>query len=155
MIRHRALLACSAATAAIAAAYLSAFFGGGTGWGAWLMALGVAVLVVGLMVLGAVRRGDGIGALRLPLLFTFLVIVGAFGAALALPAVEGAGARLLLGLPLRAAIVLYGIGVLPLIVLPITYALTFDRLTLREEDLARIRALRHARDAARDADRPS
>jgi hypothetical protein len=155
VIRHRALLACSAATAAIAAAYLSAFFGGATGWGAWLMVVGVAVLVVGLMVLGAVRSGDRVGALRIPLLFTFLVIVGAFGAALVLPAVEGAGARLLLGLPVRAAIVLYGIAVLPLIVLPLTYAVTFDRVTLREEDLERVRSLRRARDAARDGDDPA
>jgi hypothetical protein len=78
--------------------------------------------------------------LRLPLAFTFVVIVGGFAAALLLPA-EAAGARLVLGLPLRAAVVLYGVGLCPLLVLPLTYALTFDELTLRDEDLARVREL--------------
>jgi hypothetical protein len=44
-----------------------------------------------------------------------------------------------LGLPRRAAIVLYGIGLLPLFVLPVAYALTFDEMTLSEEDLERVR----------------
>ncbi len=65
---------------------------------------------------------------------------------------EGAGARLLLGLPLRAALVLYGVGLLPIVVLPFAYAVTFDDMTLSEEDLARVRALGVAHRARRDAD---
>jgi len=35
--------------------------------------------------------------------------------------------------------VLIGIGLLPLLVLPLAYALTFDEMTLSEADLARVR----------------
>lgn len=128
------------ATVCIAVAYGSAFVPGGTRWGAWLMVLGLATMVVSLMVLGAAGRRGGVGRIAVPLAFTFAVILFGFGAALVLPA-ESAGARLLLGLPVRAAIVVYGIGLLPMVVLPLTYAFTFDDMTLSEEDLARVREL--------------
>lgn len=104
------------------------------------MVVGLATLVVSLMALGVVRRGRGIGRLAWPLAFTFVVIVAGFGAALVLPA-EGVGARILLGLPLRAALVLYGVGLLPIVVLPFAYAATFDDMTLSEDDLAKVKAL--------------
>jgi hypothetical protein len=66
--------------------------------------------------------------------------------ALALPP-ETEGAALWLGLPRRAALVLYGIGLLPVAILPVAYARTFDSLTLRPEDLERIRAARARREA--------
>lgn len=142
---HRwALRATVAGTLAIAIAYASAFVGGGMRWGSWLMVVGLATLVVSLMALGAARREGGLGPLRLPIAFTFVVIVGGFGAALAMPGETGASARLLLGLPLRAAIVIYGIGLAPMLVLPLAYALTFDRMTLSEADLDRVRAMRKA-----------
>jgi len=56
-----------------------------------------------------------------------------------LPAAERAGMPLLLGLPPRAAIVLYGIGVLPLLVLPLVFALTFDGHAPSEEDVRRVK----------------
>jgi len=145
MTRRLALLATAASAGCIAAAYGSAFLPGGTRWGVWVMVVGLATMVVSLMVLGAARRTGGVGRLALPLAFTFLVLVGGFAAALLLPA-EGAGAPLVLGLPVRAAVVLYGVGGLPLLVLPLAYALTFDEMTLREEDLAHVRELgrRHA-----------
>lgn len=139
------------ATCCIALAYASAFVPGGAAWGAWCMVIGLATMVVSLMSLGVLRKGRGIGTLALPLAFTFVVIVAGFGAALMLPA-EGAGARLLLGLPLRAALVLYGVGLLPILVLPLAYALTFDAMTLSEEDLARVRALGVAHKAKRGAE---
>jgi hypothetical protein len=64
-----------------------------------------------------------------------------------MPAETGADAPLWLGLPRRAAIVLYGIGILPLFLLPFAYAWTFDAMTLSEEDLARVAAARRAREA--------
>jgi hypothetical protein len=64
-----------------------------------------------------------------------------FGAALALPATEGPLSRLWLGLPARAAMVIYGIGLLPIFVLPIAYALTFETQTLNADDLERVRKL--------------
>ncbi len=115
------------------------------------MVVGLATMVVSMMALGVVRRGQGVGRLAFPLAFTFVVIVAGFGAALVLPD-EGAASRILFGLPLRAAIVLYGVGLLPIIVLPFAYAATFDAMTLREEDLARVRELGVAHRARRHAE---
>jgi hypothetical protein len=35
-------------------------------------------------------------------------------------------------------VIVYGVGLLPVVVLPVVYALTFDADTLRPEDLARV-----------------
>jgi hypothetical protein len=42
-------------------------------------------------------------------------------------------------------VIVYGVGLLPLLVLPLTYALTFDAEILTEEDLARVREAAAAR----------
>lgn len=151
MIKSLAIAATMFATCCIAVAYASAFVPGGPRWGAWCMVLGLATMIVALMALGATRRRGRIGRLAIPFAFTFLVIVGCFGSALALPA-DGASARLILGLPVRAALVIYGVGLLPMLVLPLAYALTFDALTLSESDLAQVRAL-GAQHAAKTAER--
>jgi hypothetical protein len=104
------------------------------------MIAGIALTTVGLMVLGASRPGRGSRVLLIPLGFTFAVLAGGFGLALALPGGEGPASPLLAGLPLRTALVLYGVGLLPALVLPLAYALTFRRLTLDEADIERIRA---------------
>jgi hypothetical protein len=93
---------------------------------------------VSTMTLGAARAGR-IGPLALPFGFVFLVVAGGFSLVLSLPPVDPAEPVLWLGLPPRAAIVLYGIGLLPLIAMPLVYALTFDRHTLGEADLERVR----------------
>jgi hypothetical protein len=62
--------------------------------------------------------------------------------------------RLWLGLPERAAIVIYGIGLLPIIVLPVAYALTFEAQTLSGEDVERVRELARE-NKARNEGRPS
>ena len=139
MAKRGSLFALLAGTLMIAAAYASAFLPGDPpAWSAWAMGIGTATVMVAAMALGAARQG-GIGRLKLPFAFTFLVLAGGFCAVLALPP-EPVGAPLFLGLPLRAAIVLIGIGLLPLLVLPVAYALTFDEMTLSDEDLARVRA---------------
>jgi hypothetical protein len=96
------------------------------------------------MILGAVRGDKGIGKLRIPFAFVALILIAGFLAALMLPATESATSSLLLGLPLRAAIVIYGIGVLPIIVLPVAYALTFETQTLSAQDVERVRELGRA-----------
>ncbi|MBA2239290.1 MAG: hypothetical protein H0W24_11405, partial [Lysobacter sp.] len=63
----------------------------------------------------------------------------------------GAAEPLLFGLPQRAAIIVYGVGLLPTLVLPVAYALTFEAQTLRDEDLERVRAVGRAWRAAQDA----
>ena len=128
--------------ALIAVAYASAFFGGGTPpvWAPWCFALGVPGAIAGVMVLGAARgKRGGVGRLIVPMAFVGLALASGFGLALALPADEGAASRLILGLPLRAAIILYGIGLMPIVVLPIAYAMTFKTQTLNADDIERVR----------------
>jgi hypothetical protein len=137
--------------AVVAVAYASAWLpGGAPGWAPWLLAVGMSTCMVSMMVMGAAREGR-IGKLVFPFAFVFLVLVAGFGFALAYPGIDPADPVLWFGLPPRAAVVLYVVGFLPLFVVPIAYALTFDGQTLRPEDLERIR--RH-RTSAEPHDRP-
>jgi hypothetical protein len=148
MAKRLALVTLFLSTLVIAAAYASAFLAGGApAWAPWAMGLGTAAMMVAATALGAARPG-GLGALRIPFALTFLILTGGFALALALPP-EGAGSALILGLPLRAAVVLLGVGLLPLLVLPVAYAATFDAMTLSDADLEQVRrAAREAREAA-------
>lgn len=149
-------------TAAIAVAYASAFRAGGApAWAAWCMALGVPVDLVATMMLGASRRGRLPGVVLGAFLLVGAMLAGGFALALALPGDLGAAEPLWLGLPRRAAVVVYGIGLLPVIVLPVVYAWSFDAQTLREEDLAEVveegrrRRAAVARQAGRDDAEPA
>lgn len=126
---------------AIAFAYAAAIVTGGmASWSAWVMAIATPLSMVAVIALGAARSGqrlDGLRRLVLPLVAVLAIMLAAFAAALLLP---GVTEPLIFGLPRRAAIVLYGIGLLPALILPIAYALTFDDLTLTEEDIERVRA---------------
>ena len=127
------------ATVAIAVAYASAFLpGGAPGWATWLLIPGIAAIIVGTMTVGAARRGS-VGVLAVPFAAVFVILVAGFGIALALGDPEPGGA-LWFGLPPGAAVVLYGVGLLPLLFLPLAYALTFERTALSEIDLERIRS---------------
>ena len=149
------MIAIVLSTLALAVAYGSAWLpGGAPAWASWLFVLGIAGLMVSMMWLGARRPGRGVGRLVLPFAFVFLVLVGGFGLVLLLPPADPADPVLWLGLPPRAAIVLYGIGLLPVLVLPVAYAMTFDELTLSEADLERVRAARRAMDAQRREQHP-
>jgi hypothetical protein len=140
VVKTRALYALVVATLLIASAYASAFLPGGSpSWAVWPMVVGTTGALVSMMAMGAARPGVRLGALAWVFGAVFVLVTVAFGLALSLPP-EDAGSRLVLGLPLRAAIVLFGIGLLPLFLVPVAYAATFDRVTLSEEDLARIRA---------------
>jgi hypothetical protein len=143
--RRVALLILFASIVAIAIAYAGALATGGTSvWAPWVAAVAIPSSLTAIMILGAVRGDRGIGALKMPFLFVALILIAGFVAALALPASENAGSWLLLGLPLRAAIVIYGIGLLPIVVLPVAYALTFETQTLTAEDVERVRELGRA-----------
>jgi hypothetical protein len=129
---------------AIGAAYGSAFLpAGAPAWAAWLMALGTSGAMVCTMALGAARNGR-IGRLVIPFAFVFLVLAGGFGLVLALPPADPQDPALWFGVPPRAAIILYGIGLLPLFAVPVAYALTFDEMTLSQDDLDRVRAAAEA-----------
>jgi hypothetical protein len=140
--RRASLVALFIGIAAIAAGYAAAFTPSGTpSWAPWLLALGIPIALGAIMVLGAARGRRGIGPLKVPFAFVVVMLVIGFGAALALPATEGPLSELWLGLPARAAIVIYGVGLLPIVVLPIAYALTFETQTLSAEDVEKVRAL--------------
>jgi hypothetical protein len=150
--RRAALVTLFAAIAAIALGYAAAFGAHGTlSWAPWLLALGIPAALGAIMILGATRGDRGVGPLKIPFAFVILMLVIGFGAALALPATEGPLSRLWLGLPARAAIVIYGVGLLPIFVLPIAYALTFETQTLSAEDVERVRELARANQAGRDS----
>ena len=149
--RRAALVALFVAIAAIAIGYVAAFGAGGAPvWAPWLLAFGIPASLGAIMILGAARGDRGVGPLKIPFAFVIIMLVIGFGAALALPAKEGPLSRLWLGLPVRAAIVIYGIGLLPIFVLPIAYALTFETQTLSAEDVERVRQLARENQAARD-----
>jgi hypothetical protein len=142
MTRRLALGSLLIAITAIAIGYGGAFIKSGTPiWAPWLLALGIPVALGAIMILGAARGNHGIGALTFPFAFVVLVLAVGFGAALALPGADGPLSRLWLGLPARAAIVIYGIGLLPIVILPIAYAMTFEAMTLSAQDLERVRAI--------------
>ena len=148
MAARRGLRLVVAGTAGVALAYAAAFFPGAAAarWSPWAMTVGIGLLCIGFMVLGATRPGRSLGPLWIPIGFTFFVLVAGLGLALALPGAEGPTTRLVAGLPPRAAVVLYGVGLLPALVLPLGYALTFKRFTLDAADIERIRAARDERD---------
>lgn len=149
--RRAALVALFFGISAIASGYLAAFSAARTPvWAAWLLALGIPIALGAIMILGAARGRRGIGSLKIPFAFVVLVLVIGFGAALALPATEGPLSTLWLGLPARAAIVIYGVGLLPIVVLPIAYALTFETQTLSAEDVERVRALARENQMAKE-----
>ena len=143
-------------TVAIAAAYASAFRAGGApAWAPWALAIGMATCMMSitlLAVLSGARARQGGASLSVvvaALAGVWVLMVGCFALALVLPPESSAEPRLWFGVPRRAAILLYGIGLLPLLILPFAYAFTFDALTLPPEELERIRAAaRRAREAA-------
>jgi len=140
MIKRLALFGIFLSLLAIAVAFASAFLpGGAPEWAAWVMAIGTSASMVCTMAVGAARHG-GIGKLAYPFAFVFVVLAGGFCLILALPATDPLNPELWLGLPPRAALVLYGIGLLPLFAVPVAYALTFDEMTLSQDDLDRVRA---------------
>src|SRR5215207_6757236 len=104
-----------AATLLLAATYAAVLLTGATpSWAPWSYLVGVATVMMATMVLGAARGRGGVGRLALPFVLIYALVLAGFGAALVLPAETSADAPLWLGLPRRAAIVLYGIGILPL-----------------------------------------
>lgn len=143
-----ALTALFLSCTAIAGAYLLAFLpGGAPSWAPWGLAMGSAGALSSMMALGAVRGGRIRPVPLLASVLTFAVVATAFATALLLPANEGPGAPLFLGLPVRAAVVLYGVGLVPILFLPWMYASSFDADTLSDADLERVRRAGAERDA--------
>jgi hypothetical protein len=147
------------AAAGYALAFLQALAGGelaggaqGAWWGApaaalapWLLLAATLGALLALAALGV--RGEG-GRRNLPLAAFAAVVVlvgGGVGGALLMADPE-AGSLLFLGLPAGAALVVYVAGLLPLLVVPLAYALTFDRAGFAPGEMEAV--VRRAREAA-------
>lgn len=140
--RMAARIVLIASIIAVAAGYASAFVrGGAPAWAPWLLAVGIPAALGAIMALGAARGAKGLGSLKLPFAFVFIVLAAGFCLALAIPATGQKVEPIILGLPLRAAIIIYVIGLLPIVVLPVAYAITFHTQTLSEDDIQRVREI--------------
>lgn len=137
---HRwSLRAIAGSALGLTVAYGSAFLPDGPpAWAPWLFVVATAFMMVATMALGAARRGR-IGRLWGPFVLVLLILVGGLAAVLTLPPTDPAAPTLWLGLPPRAAIVVYGLGLLPFLIVPTAYAWTFDEQTLGEGELERVR----------------
>lgn len=114
-------------TLAIAAAYVATIAAGAApSWAPAALALGATTMSVAMFVLGAATRGVFTRGIALLLAALAAVMIGAFGAGLVMT--PGPDAEpLLLGIPRRLAMVFYGVGFLPLFVLPLVFARTLGR----------------------------
>jgi hypothetical protein len=83
------------------------------------MLAGLTFTCMGALALGAPRSRLALAGIAL----TGLLLAGTVGASLVAPP-PTADATLWLGLPRATALVVYGVGVLPLVILPLVYALT-------------------------------
>lgn len=141
MAIRTALFLILSAVVAIGGAYGATLaLGAAPAFAAYALAYGIGASTTGMFILGAVRAGRLAPSLVVAFTIVFVVVIGAFWLALGMPAAEGAGGPLLLGLPRRTAIVLYGVGLVPMFLLPVAYALSFDKGILSEDDIARVRA---------------
>lgn len=147
-VRRGALRAVVAGAVAVGIAYASAWLpGGAPTWASWGMVGGIATILPGTLLLGALRPGRPSRTLLITAILLAVMLGTGFGTALLLPAETSEGA-LWLGLPRRAAIVIYGIGLLPILLLPIVFAHDFRGCGLDAAALSALReeceALRHA-----------
>jgi len=101
-----------------------------------IFALLAMAFPVALIVLGASQKGR-LGPLGLPLLALLLLQEGSVIAMIVFRdnVLNGPWVG---GLPLTAAIQIYVLWLLPLLLVALAYGLTFDGFSLKEEDLARL-----------------
>ena len=136
----------AASVALILLAYVTAFFPAARSVGGWIMALGLVLNVTGGLTLGA-QHGRPASRVFVAAIVLTAALIG-IGLAVGLWSVGAtltAGAtKVVLGFPSKTAVLLYTVAVVPLVVLPLVYAFTFDRLTLSDDDLTRVRAARRS-----------
>lgn len=101
-----------------------------------LFALLVMAYPVALIVVAVTREGR-LGVVRFPLIGLLLFLEACAVGMLLLRGrvLDGAWFG---GLPLSAAVQLYGLWLVPLLLVALAYGLTFDRFELRQEDLDRL-----------------
>lgn len=94
-------------------------------WSPWALGLAVPATMVSAILIGVSPRASRTAKLRAGVAAALTLLLLASGFVLAL-ALSGAGEPLVLGLPRRAAIIMYGVGLLPFLVVPVAYALAFE-----------------------------
>ena len=103
--------------------------------GGWLLVVGAFAAPIPLIMIGAMRR-DVVGPAGGLLAGLLMVLVGA---GLGMLGTRGALGPWVMGLPLGVALQLYVACAAPLLIMPLAYALMFERHTLSSEDLDRLR----------------
>lgn len=138
MTKRAALIVIFVSMLIIGIGYASAFLPGGAPEAAtYAFAVATAAVMTAILVLGAARSGRTLGTLRFVFALTFIVLAVGFSSALS--AAEVAADNLYGGLPRGAAVILYVVGLLPMAMLPIAYAMTFEKTTFDEAELEDIR----------------
>ncbi|MEM7483095.1 MAG: hypothetical protein AAF481_18135 [Acidobacteriota bacterium] len=133
MIQHFALVfLCLASPLLLASLIL------GGRWGEIVFLVLSLLFPLALIALG-LRRDRAAGAVGWMLGGLAVVLLGSAGA---MVFATGAEQALVAGLPLGGALMLYGMGLLPLLLVPWIYAVTFRCHGLTEEDLRSLRSLR-------------
>lgn len=142
-MRRIGLLLLIAGVIAAAFAYTAVLTGVAGAAAPWLLAVGAASVLAGIACLGAARgrtpgapRGRTLGV---AIAVAFAAVVAGLLLALALPA-PAADGPLLLGLPRVTAILLLLAGLVPLLLLPIVYAVAFEDEVISERDIEHVRA---------------
>ena len=102
-----------------------------------IVAMGIPAL---LMIVGAARRKAPMGPAVWPIAGLFVVLELSLLGMLAFRGQVGSGPWLL-GLPVAAAIQMYGLLVLPLALVTLGFALTFAGFGVTDDDLERLRRL--------------
>lgn len=144
-LRGAGLTGVIAGTLCAGGAYAVAWMSGGASPVApWLMVAGITMTLSAMILLSAgttARRRVLVGAA----IVLAILLAGAFGAALLLPR-EASSDDLLLGLPRRLALVVYVIGLIPALILPLAFAIDFrddgldpDALKALRDECARLR----------------
>lgn len=130
---------------AVAVAYLLTWGGVATAIAPWALAAGTTAVLAGLAHLAIPRRVPTTSILRMAVALSVTSVLGGFLLALARPEVT-TETPIWFGLPRPTAWLVLLVFVVPLVVLPVAYAVAFPREVLRPEE----RAI-----GAADAERPA
>ncbi len=141
-VRRVAVGALGVSSFALLVAYAAAWWPGVSPRGVAVLFAGATVAqLVAFVLLGGRRRDGRLGAAWIGVA-ALLLLVGVILIAVSVADVSTAEEPLLLGLPRRAALVLYGVGIAPLALLAGAFARGFAAWAPTDADIARLRALR-------------
>ena len=138
-VKRNGLLLLVLGLLAVSLAYGALITGVGGAAAPWLLALGSTSVLAGLACLGAARRAARGATLAVAIGIAFTAVGTGLLLALVLPAPTVDG-PILLGLPRVTTVLLLLTGLVPLLLLPVAFALAFAEEVLTEQDLERIRA---------------